>query len=216
LIPSYQGAITFALDVVRARNRVAAMFLTQPEFAEFTHLLFVDDDQWPEDVRIVPEMIVRCRGVLAAPYTNKKAPLRWTYQKIPNGLLVGMGFTMLTRECLATVAESAKWYTDLPGMMKTPNVFGQLIERVGDLEALLSEDYSFCVRAHRRGIPVELYEQSGIINHAGGHVWNARQMAGGVVPQRGVDYPCEGCGKKEGSTLNDGWQRCNACGYPSK
>ena len=36
------------------------------------------------------------------------------------------------------------------------------------------------------------------------------------IRRRGVDFDCEGCGKREGSFLEDGWYRCNACGYPSK
>lgn len=36
------------------------------------------------------------------------------------------------------------------------------------------------------------------------------------VKQRGVDFPCEGCGKLEGNFLENGWYRCKQCGYPSK
>lgn len=36
------------------------------------------------------------------------------------------------------------------------------------------------------------------------------------IPRRGVDFPCEECRKLEGSTLRDGWYRCDACGYPGK
>ncbi len=34
--------------------------------------------------------------------------------------------------------------------------------------------------------------------------------------RRGVDFPCEDCDMREGSTLVDGWYRCNNCGYPRK
>lgn len=37
-----------------------------------------------------------------------------------------------------------------------------------------------------------------------------------MVPRRGVDQACENCGALEGSTLVDGWYRCNSCGYPGK
>ena len=36
------------------------------------------------------------------------------------------------------------------------------------------------------------------------------------VKQRGVDFPCEDCGALEGSVLDNGWYRCNKCGYPGK
>lgn len=39
-----------------------------------------------------------------------------------------------------------------------------------------------------------------------------------VVPRRirGVDFPCEACGKLAGSLHDNGFWRCKACGYPSK
>lgn len=180
LVPSYVGSITFSLDVVRARNRlVGILFRDHPEV---THVLFVDDDQWPEDIRIVPEMVERCKGVLGAPYTNKREPMRWVHRVDASGIAgVGMGFTMVTRECLEALAKEARWYTDLPQGLRCPNLFGQLYEQVGGVETLLSEDFSFCKRAREAGFAVELYEQAGIVNHAGGHVWNARQMPGGIV-----------------------------------
>ena len=36
------------------------------------------------------------------------------------------------------------------------------------------------------------------------------------IAQRGVDFPCEECGKLEGNFVREGWYRCAACGYPSK
>jgi len=182
-VPSYQGIMVFSLDVVRARNRVVGLMFSKSEFAEISHLLFVDDDNWCEDIRIVPEMIEACKGVLGAPYTNKREPMRWVHRPDGAGGVagVGFGFTMVTRECLEALAKEAHWYVDLPQGLRCPNLFGQLYEQVGGMEILLSEDFSFCKRAREAGFPVELYEQAGIINHAGGHVWNARQMKGGVV-----------------------------------
>jgi acetyl esterase/lipase len=189
LMPDYKslcGSVTFSLDVVRARNRIVGILLGKPEFADITHVLWVDDDQWPEDVTIVPEMVERCRGVLGAPYTNKREPLRWVHREHDGALSVGMGFTMTTRALLESLAKDARWYVDLPNPIRVPNLFGQLYETVTlpngeQVETLLSEDYSFCKRAREAGHPVELYEQAGIIHHAGGHVWDARGMPGGVV-----------------------------------
>lgn len=33
---------------------------------------------------------------------------------------------------------------------------------------------------------------------------------------RGIDIPCEKCSALQGSTLDKGWYRCNACGYPGQ
>jgi hypothetical protein len=64
-------------------------------------------------------------------------------------------------------------------------LFGQLYDNIqtpdGRVETLLSEDFSFCKRALDEDWPVELYDKAGVINHAGGHVWNARGMKGGIV-----------------------------------
>jgi hypothetical protein len=173
-MPDYKalsGTVTFSLDVVRARNRIVGFLLTREEFRDVSHVLWVDDDQWPEDIRIVTQMIENCRGVLAAPYTNKKLPLRYVHQTWDDKLYVGFGFTMTTRTCLETVANDAYWYTDLPSGQRCPNLFGQCYKEVAGVVTLLSEDYSFCERAHEMGFKVELYEHGGKIFHAGGHAW---------------------------------------------
>lgn len=183
LMPDYKmlgGEATFSLDVVRARNRMVGLVLARPEFADVTHVLFVDDDNWPEDVRIVPEMLALDRPILAAPYTNKKEPMRWVHRMDGTSVAgVGFGFTMTSRALLEHLAKDAHWYTDLPHTLRVPNLFGQLYETVGEYETLLSEDFSFCKRAREAGFSIELHP--GIVHHAGGHVWNAHQMPGGVI-----------------------------------
>jgi hypothetical protein len=45
------------------------------------------------------------------------------------------------------------------------------------------------------------------------------QLEEGKKPRygvRGFDFACESCGKLDGSTLDNGWYRCSACGYPGK
>src|SRR5262249_18205224 len=54
----------FSLDVVRARNRIVGTILREPTFADVTYVLWVDDDQWPDDPNIVPKMMQACKGVL--------------------------------------------------------------------------------------------------------------------------------------------------------
>jgi hypothetical protein len=48
--------------------------------------------------------------------------------------------------------------------------------------------------------------------------WIAAWTRGGPASVRGTaSHPCEGCGNTtKGSTLDNGWHRCNSCGYPSK
>lgn len=186
IMPDTMWSVTFGLDVVRARNRIVGTILGQDQFKDVTHILWVDDDQWPDDPRIVPEMVKACKGVLGAPYTNKKEPLRWVHRPDGAGGVagVGFGFTMTTRHMIECLAKNADWYTDFPQAILCPNLFGQLYDTIltpsGVRKTLLSEDFSFCKRALEFGIPVELYEKAGVINHAGGHVWNARQMPGGI------------------------------------
>ena len=43
------GSLTFATDIVRGRNRIAAKILR--EIPDATHVLWLDDDQWAEEER---------------------------------------------------------------------------------------------------------------------------------------------------------------------
>jgi hypothetical protein len=186
------ATITYSCDVVRARNRLVDIFLR--EFPQATHLLHWDDDNWPEDRSIVQKMIDTGCDFIAAPYTNKKQPMRWIHQcfdgpvEIKDNLLevknVGFGFTMTTRACLEKMTANARIYTDHPHPHRIGNLFGQLFESIsGDPadDALLSEDYSFCQRWREIGGKVMLYCNGDIIQHAGVKQWSIRDKPGGVV-----------------------------------
>jgi hypothetical protein len=192
------GSITFATDVVRGRNRIAAKVLR--EMPDATHVLWLDDDQWCEDVEIIPEMMNLGVDVVSAPYTNKKQPLHWVHRDLTpqpamqGDLLevagVGFGFTMTSVACLKRMSESERKYTDHPNPVRVANIFGQLyhhplmdqgVDVPEEDQALLGEDYSFCLRWRRLGGKVFIYGKAGIINHAGSHTWNAREMPGGVL-----------------------------------
>jgi hypothetical protein len=72
--------VDFAPDVVRARNRVAARILVdQPEM---THVFWLDSDMWAENPRVVQEMAATGLDLVAAPYTNKREPMRWIHQSL--------------------------------------------------------------------------------------------------------------------------------------
>jgi hypothetical protein len=194
--------LLYSLDVVRARNRVVSMLLHDPHLADVTHVLWWDDDQWPEDRRIVREMMALDIPIVAAPYTSKRQPLRWVHQAhlpSPDGgrmpldaiddrgcfdvRACGFGFTLTSRACLETLSRDpdTEWYWDLPRPVQCPNLFGQLYDELVGKTVLLSEDYSFCKRLRDAGGTVKVYARAGIIYHAGMHAWSAREMAGGII-----------------------------------
>ena len=192
------GSITFAADIVRGRNRIAAKVLR--ELPDVTHVLWVDDDNWCDDVAVIPEMLALGVDVVSAPYTNKRTPLRWIHQHLtPPALMqgdllevsgVGFGFTLTSVEALRRLSADARKYTDHPNPHRVANLFGHLYhhpaqdrgELVPDGEqALLSEDFSFCLRWRRTGGKVYIYARGGVIHHAGAHDFTAREMPGGVI-----------------------------------
>jgi hypothetical protein len=202
------GSLTFAADIVRGRNRIAATVLR--EHPDATHVLWLDDDQWCDDVAVVPEMMALGIDVVGAPYTNKRQPMRWVHRNTATGPLpvheaaaplvvrpdllevdgVGFGFTLTSTRALREISATERVYTDHPNPHRVANIFGQVFhhpaQRMGvdvaeEDQALLSEDYSFCLRWRGLGERVYLYTRAGIIHHAGPHDWNAREMPGGVV-----------------------------------
>jgi hypothetical protein len=187
VVPSH-ARLAFSLDVVRARNRVVSMLLREPDLAGVTHVLWWDDDQWPEDVRIVPEMMALDLPIVAAPYTNKRQPMRWIHQAWGDGRVtdergllevrgVGMGFTLTSRACLETMAKDAEWYWDAPTPRECPNLFGQVYDEFDGRRVLLSEDFSFCKRwREQHAGKVYVYGNAGLMYHSGAHAWNAAEM----------------------------------------
>ena len=194
-IEALPPSIGYQTDNIRARNRMAATVLR--DFPHVTHVLWWDDDQWPEDRRIVQEMIACGEDLVSAPYTNKRLPVTWVHQQLypsppmgEDGLqdvrAVGFGFTMTSRACLEKMSANARRYTDLPNPHKVANIFGMLYDApvpgvAEEEEMLLSEDYSFCKRWRELGGKVKVYGRAGnIIYHAGGYPWSARDIPGSV------------------------------------
>lgn len=197
-----EATTAFAKDVVRSRNRLAALALKA--FPDMTHVLWWDDDNWPEDRSIVRKMIDTGEHLIGAPYTNKKPPLRWVHQLLNpcpvavDGVQevrsVGFGFTITSRHCLETLSAENRRYRDdalwQGEPVKPSNIFGQLYEPLElrsehycpeEEEFLLSEDFSFCKRWRDRGGRVALYCGAGLIHHAGTRGWSAKDMPGGVI-----------------------------------
>lgn len=182
--------VSYALDVVRSRNRVVGIVLREKEFADVTHILWWDDDNWPEDRKIVQRMLDLDVPIVGAAYTNKKRPVRFVHQPWPGPRTVdkrqcldvravGFGFTLTSRECLERMGHAAHWYRDYPNATRCPNIFGQQYdtpEEATEDDTLLSEDFSFCKRWREdHGGKVLLY-CGGTIAHAGGHAWTARDL----------------------------------------
>ena len=193
------ATLMVACDVVRARNRAVGHVLR--DLPGITHVLWLDDDTFPEDVddgiRVIREMLALGEHMVSWPYTTKSQPLRWVHQHLDGGIVVdergciavrgvGFGFTLTSAEMLRRMAEDAvrygNTYWDLPKPHDIANLFGQMIDTAPDGRRFLgSEDFSFCKRWRDLGGTVQLYVKGGVLMHAGGHCWSAREMPGGVV-----------------------------------
>ena len=173
-------------DVVRSRNRLAHIALH--EFPRMTHVLWWDDDNWPEDRGCVQRMIALGVDVVGAPYTRKMSPTTWVHQLLDpcppeaEGLQpvrsVGFGFTLTSRRCLERMSAAHRRYTDWPRHDRIADLFGLLFEQPGtstdpEDEALRSEDYSFCLRWRQMGGAVYVYTKAGRIWHSGTKAWSA-------------------------------------------
>ena len=187
-------ALAFSCDNIRARNRIVAHVLrTMPQV---DRVLWWDDDQWPRDIAIVQRMIDSGEDFIAAPYTNKKQPLRWVHHPLDDnpppderGLIrikrCGFGFTMTSRKCMEEMSIAAEWYSDYTdaGKFRTPNVFGMLMGDMPDGDrTLLSEDFSFCDRWRALSGNIWIIGSgANLVEHAGAHAWDATEMKGIVV-----------------------------------
>jgi hypothetical protein len=194
-VETIEAAVTFGADVVRARNRLVGIVLR--DFPSATHVLWWDDDVWPEERRIVREMLDTGEDVIAAPYPRKRIPSGWVHQLLSpcpvadeHGVqpvrAVGFGFTITSVACLRKMTEVARVYTDHPRPERIGNLFGQLYDSVSDQpvdDCLLSEDYSFCKRWRELGRRIGLYVRAGLVHHAGSHAFSAHDVPGGVVEQ---------------------------------
>ena len=179
------------VDVVRARNRIAALVLR--EAPHLTHVLWWDDDLWPEDIRIVFDMLETGHDVIGAIYTNRAEPVH-AIHKSKAGVAgdvdvlevdaVGFGFTLTSLDALRRLSAAHRKYTDWPKPHKVANIFGQLYEKVTasddpEDEALSAEDFSFCKRWRDMGERVYVIGGT-IIEHAGTQKYSVRDITGAV------------------------------------
>ena len=175
---------------MRSRNRIVGIILR--DYPETTHVLWWDNDQYPEDRRVVQAMLASGEDVIGAPYTNKKEPVRWVQQYehledrpeidgIQEVRALGFGFTMTTTKCLRKMAEHSRIYKDWPNLTHLPDVFGQVFDQVipgapPEDDARLSEDFSFCKRWRELGGRCMLLVRSPNIVHAGSKGYSAKDF----------------------------------------
>jgi hypothetical protein len=188
-VATTDGTVLFACDVVRARNRAAATILR--ELPDVTHVLWLDDDNFPEDMgdglAKVRGMIECGEDMVGAPYVAKRKESRFIHQPIPGeavndrGLLkvrcVGFGFTTTTTKMLREMGQDADYYWDLPNEHEIPNIFGQTYDEDDRGRLFLaSEDYAFCKRWREKGRHVWLYAKGRAIVHAGSYPYTVRDV----------------------------------------
>lgn len=183
--------VAYGVDVVRARNRVAARALREHDF---THLLWWDDDTWPADPTVIWRLIEKGRDFISVPYTNKRAPVRWVLRhdepiqatddpEVSSVPGVGLGFSLCSRAMLErmSAAKDVIRYVDRPAADVVPNIFGMLYEQVRGEMLLTSEDYSFCLRWRELGGTCDIYQGAGnLMLHAGARAWSGRDIEGAV------------------------------------
>ena len=162
-----QAVVTFAQDVVRSRNRIVGIILR--DYPETTHVLWWDNDQYPEDRRVVQAMLASGEDVIGAPYTNKRSQYagysstasrrKPEIDGIQEVRALGFGFTMTTTKGRRNMAEHSRIYKD----SSRPQTFAGCVRSVFDQvipgappedDARLSEDFSFCKRWRELGGPL--------------------------------------------------------------
>jgi hypothetical protein len=189
------SSLFFTTDIVRARNRAAAMALSVDGW---DRLLWWDDDVLLGNYGLIGKMLEIDVDMIAAPDTTKGDDPRWVHTLHPNQIpvlddrqclsvrSVGFGFTMTSRSMLETMSLSARKYRDVrrDGSPKIANIFGQLYERIVDDwkdeedDTLMSEDYSFCKRWREiYGGHIWIYGGPGnLLGHVGARAFDLRDM----------------------------------------
>lgn len=183
--------MVYAEDVVRARNRIAHIALeTRPAI---THVLWWDDDIFPDDYAIIERMLATKEHLIGAPYTRKTSPATWTHvllddrdpeDNVLEVRFVGMGFTLTSRRCLEYVSSESDRYADVttsPGPWpEVADCFGHMFEHLPTGgRGKLSEDYSFCKRWRDLGGRVTIIGETSIA-HVGTKAWSANDIHGVV------------------------------------
>lgn len=192
----FAGYWVGSMDLVRARDRMARMFLFE---TDATHLLHWDEDVLPDDLNIVNRMLESGYDCIGAPYRRKKQKEEYPYRpmdadvEVVNGCVevaaLAFGFMLTSRACLQTMWNSyyaERTYIDVvSGSKDGKNVAHETVSMFDLMyteprpapdgkpwRIKLSEDYSFCESYRRIGGKVMMYVGEGSpVGHIGSHVF---------------------------------------------
>lgn len=172
--------ITYSHDIVRARNRLAAMVMR--ERPDVTHVLWWDGDVVPRDLSLIGGMLRTGQPVIGAPYLRKRVPSTWVHngsadvtdEDRSRGWMpvseVGFGFTITSTAALRAVASRAQSYLDVT--VDTAHEVRDMFGLVYHQDRLLSEDFSFCHRYRAQGGRIALYLGPGsLLSHVGQYAY---------------------------------------------
>lgn len=191
------GTITGNVDVVRARDRLARIFL---HLTDATHALWWDSDVLPDDLQVVNRMLESGHDCVGAPYRRKTETEKYPYRllgqdgevrsvDVVNGCVdvdwLPFGFMLTSRACLQRMWDAYhadRWYIDYSAEAQehheTVGMFDLLYTDVvpgpdgQPWRTKLSEDYSFCRSWQAIGGQVYMYVGEGApVGHIGACVY---------------------------------------------
>ena len=114
--------ITGNVDVVRARDRLARVFLRE---TDATHLLWWDEDILPPDLDLINRLLECGHDCVGAPYRRKQDEESYAHgpvigPDVVNGCIevesLGVGFIITTRTCIQAMWDahlSERWYFEV-------------------------------------------------------------------------------------------------------
>lgn len=192
-----QTIVTYAEDVVRARNRLVAQAFES--FGDFTHIIWWDVDQYVTDPTLITRMLNTGHDVIGTNYPRK----RKTGERVgvpieprvvgPDGCIearaIGLGLAIMSRRALENVGRTSRVYTaknEDGSRLLCRDIFGhRFIDGDGDIasiesddDQLVSEDYSFCARWRSLGGRVWMMPSNGV-QHIGLHAFDGSVLPSG-------------------------------------
>ena len=209
-IANVWGVITGNVDVVRARDRVARIFLQN---TDASHLLWWDSDVLPDDLGIIQRLVDTGHDCVGVPYRRKNDHELYPYKMLdPTGDVadrlvergcveidwIAAGFLLTSRPCLQDMwnaYHADRWYIDYTAERREHHETVSMFDMVyteprhgpdGEpWRTKLSEDYSFCKSYRDIGGRVFMFVGEGApVGHIGAKVYRGTRE--GVV---GVTLP---------------------------
>lgn len=190
----------YSTDLVRCRSRMVRHFLE----GTWSHLWFWDADVIDKPVSVGANLsrLLRCdRDIVGIPYPKKTAAPEgegmgdhYSFQLAEASGLdedgcvevehMALGFMLVRRSVLQAMvdhyADELAWDDEEPSgrQARTVALFQLLHASQGTRTRLLSEDYSFCLRASRLGFAIHMYLGEGSpMHHVGNHMYQGNRSA---------------------------------------